>query len=495
MKRNYKIKSLIALVTLVMMLPMLIVPSSANSAQTQWSGKDEMGVMTTDGENPIIVEHETLTFNINELRDINELPLIGEKTELDSSVTAEYTFYNPSNMEVTTKLAFPFGTVYKNQYDSNSDKYTITVNGKEIEAEIRHTLCHDTFYGNFDLENDLPRLIDDYEYDEFFNEDMTITKYTVELNGFDEKASWVHWSFEINPADYPNTIFYVPEKSITRANPESGYLQIMGVAVFNGKTFDIYVLGEDNGIPDIDFYARSISMSKEDQEIEGKATIKSKESIKFSNFIFEDYDEESGISKLDWYNANIHLYQNSYLEDRYLYYGSINDGGNQKIMAWYYYDITIGAGERVVNSVTAPMIGGTNIAYDPPVHDYTYLLSPASTWKSFGTLDIIISTPYYMTYSNLDGFEKTEGGYELHLEGLPREKDKYKITLSGIVKEEGKYKDLRFKLCEAEDPKSVTEVAPLLVVIIVILAIVFLPLVIIGLIIYGIVYFVKTQRR
>ena len=107
-------------------------------------------------------------------------------------------------------------------------------------------------------------------------------------------------------------------------------------------------------------------------------------------------------------------------------------------MSWYYYEITVGAKDRIINSVTAPMIPGINISYNPPKYDYTYLISPAATWSDFGKLDIYINTPYYLIYSNIDGFEKTENGYELHLDGLPREKDSYHLTLDGLIKEEGK---------------------------------------------------------
>ena len=65
------------------------------------------------------------------------------------------------------------------------------------------------------------------------------------------------------------------------------------------------------------------------------------------------------------------------------------------------------------------MYSGIDMSYTPTVYEYTYLLSPASTWKSFGDIDITINTPYYLTESTIDGFEKTEDGYSLHLDCLP----------------------------------------------------------------------------
>ncbi|MBQ3000737.1 MAG: hypothetical protein IJD63_03205, partial [Oscillospiraceae bacterium] len=70
-------------------------------------------------------------------------------------------------------------------------------------------------------------------------------------------------------------------------------------------------------------------------------------------------------------------------------------------------------------TVTAPIYPSIDTDYDPDIYGYTYLLSPAKTWKSFGTLDIVVNTPYYITESSLEGFEKTDTGYTLTLEGLP----------------------------------------------------------------------------
>lgn len=57
--------------------------------------------------------------------------------------------------------------------------------------------------------------------------------------------------------------------------------------------------------------------------------------------------------------------------------------------------------------------------YEPDVFGYTYLLSPARTWKSFGELEIVINTPYYVSSCSIDGFTKTESGYTIKLDRLP----------------------------------------------------------------------------
>lgn len=484
-------KAIVAIGLLVAMLPLMLVPASANSALTEWGGKDANGIVTTSKECPIIVEHETLTFNINELPSPDR-DAVADDGPIDSTVTAEYTFYNPSDAEITAKLAFPFSILKSTGYDITDERYSITVNGETIESEIRHTLYTKYYSGyEFDVDVDLPRLLDDYVKDDYFNDDLTITKYTVLLETSDDGA--YNWVLDISADKYPNSVFYIPGASST-TKQEEGVISVEGIMNCTSKTIDVYVLGEANGISQFKFYTHSWTFDGEvhgGEVVEGVTKIDNSETVSFTDFIFANYDEASGISRMDWYNATVLRLKETNRENSYIGFARFGKDYQDKFMCWYYYDITIGAGERIVNSVTAPMLPGTSIRYNPPVYDYTYLISPAATWRSFGDLDIIINTPYYMTYSNIDGFEKTENGYALHLDGLPKEKDKYKLTLGGIVKEEGKVKDLIFKLSESEDPESKSQFTPLQTALIIIAVIVFLPLIIVALIIYGVLMLVR----
>lgn len=443
-----KNKKLLCAICFLLLIPCLILPTSANSALTKWGGKDANGVLTTSEGCPIIVEHENLIFNINELPDTDP---VMDNSDIDSSVTAEYTFYNPSDVEITAKLAFPFGIVRESDYNSDNEKYCITVNGERLNAEIRHTLFGGHFEYKFDVNKDLPRLLDEYIKDDFFNDQMTITKYSVKITDFDQEAYGVYWGLDINPSEYPDTFFYIPSAPSTW-DQDDGNFRVGGAASFVGKTIDIYLFGKDRGIPELKFYTGSLG--KDGEEARGSSTLVKKTVVDFREFIFHYYDENCGISEMDWYNASvINLQQYKSREKKYIYTARLNDDYKSNFMTWYYYDLTVGAGERITNSVTAPLIGGIDISKTAPVFDYTYLISPAATWSKFGDLDIYINTPYYLVFSNIDGFEKTENGYKLHLDGLPREKDEYSFSFSnGYEKHEGKVKDLVFKLCTEEKP-------------------------------------------
>ena len=76
------------------------LPVSANSALQYWEGSDASGVVTTDQDCPVVVGHETLTFTLDDAKEPDSM----------DRFAAEYTFVNPSDLQVTASLAFPFGS-------------------------------------------------------------------------------------------------------------------------------------------------------------------------------------------------------------------------------------------------------------------------------------------------------------------------------------------------------------------------------------------------
>ena len=97
-------KTIFAGAVCIALCVLMVLPAFANSAESYWEGVSASGVLVTDGECPLVVEHETLTF------DIAAFPSPYSNNEgYGASVSAEYTFYNPSDMTVTANLLFPFG--------------------------------------------------------------------------------------------------------------------------------------------------------------------------------------------------------------------------------------------------------------------------------------------------------------------------------------------------------------------------------------------------
>ncbi len=439
MKRTELIRKTVAVICLLSLLTCLALPVSANSAQQEWSGRDESGVMIVDGDCPLVVEHETLTFDLEDFPTY-DLPSQEEIASYSGKVSAEYTFYNPSDMTVTAKLAFPLTETFQT-YSHEFTDYQITVDGQAVNAEIRHTLSW--YNKEFAVETDLPRLIDDYLSDDFFTSgDLTVIKYTIDMPDFEGGEYWggARCGIDIDPDFYPNTFFYFPSVSSSHTL-NNGTYRLYSERVYPWSTITYYAIGEEPfRLPSFKIYNDWHCNDDEVLAI-GKDEVKVG-TMRLSDLIFADYDESRGISRMDWYNANLEVLKES--KDKGRPFGRISDftvWSGPQLMVWYCYEITVAPGARITNKVSAPMYPDINTWKSPTKYTYTYLLSPAKTWKSFGDLDIYVNTPHYISNSSLGDFETTEEGYSLHLDGLPKDKN-------------GDYKELTFTLTSEPIPEE-----------------------------------------
>lgn len=394
--------------------------ASANSAQSHWSGTDRAGAIITDETCPLEVEGEKLTFEIQEFPQ-NYYHTAEEFLSYTGRVTAEYTFYNPADYTVTATLVFPFGAApdYGYYYDSETgayiwgadgDKYAITADGAAVEKRVRHTLAEP--HSQFDLERDMALLHDGYVDDPFYTPDLTVTKYIYEVTGVDGEAyPAASAAFRLN-ADPARTRVLLKEQNGGKTLTEGVQAEAWAE---NGERYTVYCFGEPVGELEWQMYENGAC----EKEIDGAVELMDTSNMAFRELALADWESESGVLAQDWYNA--------FVEDlnRSLWAGGVISGSgthrdlSETLMRWYEYELTVGPGERVVNTVTAPLYPAINTDYEPPIYTYTYLLSPARTWQSFGTLDILLNTPYFLTESSLEGFEQGEGGYALSLDGLP----------------------------------------------------------------------------
>ena len=404
------------------------LPAAANSAQMHWEGVSSTGAIITDENSPIVVEKELLTF------DIDSFPQeyyhdIQEYLAYTGKVTAEYTFYNPADYTVTARLMFPFGSqpTYASSYDSETDtrrdnadtqKYDITVNGQSIDKTLRYTLSQ--WGKQFELSEDLSLLHDGFVEDDFYAPDLPVTIYYYTVSGVDtEKYPPATVAFDIAEDDYPNSRLYLQEQTGSHFSNRTN-TQRMSIDAENGQKIVLWVIGEPLSEPlEWKFYENG---GVEDREqIDGVMTLFETETLTFREFAMQGwFEEHTNVSESDWYNAKVALLkdaeQTSYGSMLYMWHTNLNA---PTFMRWYEYEITLAPGERIVNTVTAPIYPAIDLTYEPDVYEYTYLLSPATTWRQFGELKIVINTPYFVTESTLDGFEKTEDGYVLTRSSLP----------------------------------------------------------------------------
>lgn len=424
-------KRIIAIaVSVLLLLSCFSSTAFANSAQTWWAGTDASGIIITDGECPVTVKNELLTFNIpqfpkNYYQDENEM------TEYSSSVTAQYTFYNPSSYSVKVKLYFPFGNkpmYFYERYDpdtggyvsyDDTSKYEILLNDAPVEKKLRFTL--DT--GSFDTEKDIASLRDTFTDDEFYYPEMPVTQYMFSVSGIDsEKYNAANAAFDIDPSD-KNTRYYFVDQSGYHTQ-QDGKARLSAWAD-NGDVLTVYVIGDTSAdFPEWSLYKNGGVENRE--KIDGSVILKYKTEMTFRELALTYYDSSYQISEEDWYNAVV---------DNFNYTkGMLGAEGALKIadslLRWYEYEIEIPAQAEAVNTVNAPIYPEIDSNYSPAVYDYTYLLSPAKTWADFGKLTVKINTPFFLVSSEGFSFTKTDGGYTFTNDGLPEGELEFRLSSS-----------------------------------------------------------------
>lgn len=420
---NLKIGAVITALALVAGIAAIpAINASANSAQKNWYGSSASGMFVTDENCPVKVESEVLTF------DIRDFPATYyyEDKELDNyeaKVTAHYNFYNPADYDVNMTLAFPFGESPSYVGDNLNDtgKYSVTAGGEKIESTVRHTLS----YGVFNADKDVAKILDGYKEDEFYSYDMPVHYYVckfsdVEDNSalylksdYDKEKTAVFYSTKYTGYDVSPSVIY---PYAGNGNPIS--------YVRGGSVIYLFVVGENFESEPKFSYGQSWPLFDDNSSVASE--IIQKDDITYKDLMLAYYNKSYGVSEIDWYNA-----ATEYLSE----YGCLTYYMNNSLLRWYEYQLTIPAGGRLENEVTAPLYPDVNGYYSPAKYSYRYLLSPAKCWASFGSLDIVVNTPYYLSGSSVGNFEKVEGGYTLHLDGLP----------------DG---ELDFTLCEGRNPVS-----------------------------------------
>ena len=405
-----KVKHIVAFILCAVLSFLIPRTAFANSAQKWWSGADSYGTIITDTECPVIVENELLTF------DIPDFPKHSYSNTEDflaykASVTAQYTFYNPANYTITAKLEFPFGSFpdYGGRTD-DVNKYDITINGSAIPKTVRYTLLKKNY--SFDPAEDMSNIIDGYIEDKFYYPDLPVTKYVYEIIDYDKKYNNANVALDYSDeAGYNSKILF---KEMSDYKPKLGLYRLRTGLLYN-KTLTVYVFGrQPDAPPEWSFY----SDSQCDYRINGSTELVSADKMTFMEFVMSEYPEDSYILESDWYNAAVSELKFSGVAS----YSSIISKPrifNLKnfLLRWYEYEITLAPGERIVNTVTAPIYPDINESSRPSIYNYTYLLSPAKTWTEFGSLEIVINTPFYLIDNK--EFKKTDTGYQLSLNGLP----------------------------------------------------------------------------
>lgn len=398
-----------------------IMTAHANSAPPYWHGTSATGAIVTGEQCPIEVEHELLTLNIPALPQIS----YASQEEFEAyaaSVSAEYTFYNPTELDVEMELAFPFGTrpdyayagydseTGESEYFDDTARYQITADAEAVEREVRHT--YQPYH--FDVES-MYLISNEKRGNVFFKPDLPVTRYGYTIDFASKGQSGAaHFTLRYNPARTKILCGNYREEDTL-----NGDLQLYLYAQESGQELKFTAVGDAPEIVSVsaEYGAGSSRYEGNWKPLQGATVRKLYEEVT----TFDEYVDEArpeGIGEVDFYNGVIDLFAPYLNSSYYGTHGFLNVEPSrlsaQDFMRWYTYSLKIPAGGRLVNCVTAPLYPTIN----SQECEYEYLLSPAKKWAAFGTLDIIINTDLEIDNASLE-FIKTETGYSLHREGLP----------------------------------------------------------------------------
>ena len=429
-------KSLIATLTLLIMLPFMMIPTSATTPEFSLvEGKSAVGIVGLDMESPVVLEKTTLTFDIQEYPTSYIDYLEGNFTPDKSRVSVKYDLYNPTDEEITVRLALPFTTTYRDYIKAEIEDYSVAVNGEEIDPAIRHSFHYNNAY--FDMRYDPEYLHNDYLTHAFVTPETRVKKYTYEIE-CDELNDNRLACIGTDVFGRKSSYVYLSEggKGI---NPEGKGRYRLYRSIGSDTTVEVYVIGNDSFNPTWTIY-KSPSV-QDTQTLKGSVSLINIDEMTWSDFVFAQYDESLGICEMDWYNAYMYyLNEDPSVRPIVSFFESRNNTEMADwFMGWYRWDIVLAPGERASTEATLPIHPEIQFRYEPDMFNYYYTLPHQYSWAQDGVKEIRINTPLYLHKNGADlgEYTKTDEGYSITLT------DELFI-----------YREYTFTLCESENPRS-----------------------------------------
>ncbi|MBQ6654165.1 MAG: hypothetical protein IJM79_01390, partial [Erysipelotrichaceae bacterium] len=188
----------------------------------------------------------------------------------------------------------------------------------------------------------------------------------------------------------------------------------------------VYLFGEENYIQDVGFYTTAARQ----EEVENTLTLVGTEKMQLKD-LMNDMPVIEGMNETDRYNCFVTLLRRSCEEYPVINMTEVSNLYDNDLTCGYVYQLTIPAGQTVINEVTAPLYPSIDGHYNPPYYDFTYLSSPARTWADFNDLDIEIITPHVITEFPAGKLDKGDDGiYRTHLDSLPEKEITFRLYQS-----------------------------------------------------------------
>ena len=366
-------RSVSCLLTLFALLPALLQPAGANSAPTRWDGSPGSEVLAVEENCPISVTHEDLSFRVTE----------SVSYSLSARVEAVYQMENPTAEARSVQMAF---SLEEAVHDFDPAAVSVTAAG----AELPFRLVWDGVSPDY-----VPKT---------FDPNQTGTLYTFTLAQ--------------PPEDTDN--------DLTLLSP-TGFLWVTydGIHSYSGEADGTSTLGASTGAT-VWVYALDGDL---DYTVSGAYTVETEELPFDQHFraYLEDHYEGRYTGQLD----SLAAYKYRQLEEQWanlpvVMADWLENYDHSDIPLQFLYTVDFPAHETVEVAVAYDTRSdGVREGTADWQHTFTYLLSPAQHWASFGTLDLTVDAVEsgypYVIGSSLPLESQTDGSYAAHSEGLPAE--------------------------------------------------------------------------
>ena len=402
------------------------VDADANSAFLYHEGSYASGAIIMNEDCPIEVEQEEL------LLDIQSFPSNYEQNPntLQSSMSAKYTFKNPTRNPYQLRLVFPFGKKpdYVMRNKSDVERYDVTLNDSAVITKMRYTYSGAE---TFDLARDLGNLSDEIERDNFYKRDLPVYHYSIEIKTDLSKVQGQEIVCVYACPEDGSQVRIISEDTCFYSSDNK-----LGFRVTkDDPVVDMYFLshGDEHIEEELRFY-KDTSFAEELETVAFE--VKTLEESTFGEKVHAGHTEYlPEATESDFYNATVDMLNTI---------GAGVDAGHSffpeesDLLRWYDYNINFKPLERVENVVTAPLYPLIDKRYEPHLYTYNYLFAHTATWAKFSNLTVIIKTNSYMS-EVAEGFDfvqdKEAGTYTCSFKKLPQN-------------------DLQFTLCEEETPEE-----------------------------------------
>lgn len=341
------------------------------------------------------------------------------------TVKTKYILNNPTDEKINSKIYLPL-LYCKDIDDESNEKYLnyiekakqieIFNNNDLVEYKIRHYIEIGGIrnYQKVDI-------YDEYVKDDYFNQNLKITKYTYKISNLpinqdNTLSSRMDMSF---PNNFEGIIFveggtigcffdnYNPHLNIYLDNFDEEHNSIIS----------IYSIGQD-----VINIVNEVNLFNNDKKINGNIELVGTENIEFEDFIYTFYDEEKEVSKIDWHNAMIDLLD----KNPYDY----QPGPNFKINSIKYldmyqwltpcieYNIEVDAHSKITTEMNMPVKCAKSTRYRADVYEYTYLLGDVSYFKNLEKIEIKIKINGYVHNVSRGDIKKNGDYYQITLDEI-----------------------------------------------------------------------------